>query len=86
LGARGVDLFTWESFGAGWVSDTLKQLKLEDARVFDAPYGELPDFTQWDSSRDTVFTWNGTTSGVKVTDGDWIPDDREGLTICDATS
>jgi phosphoserine aminotransferase len=86
LGARGVDLFTWESFGAGWVSDTLKQLKLEDARVFDAPYGTLPDFTHWDPARDTVFTWNGTTSGVRVTDGDWIPDDREGLTICDATS
>jgi phosphoserine aminotransferase len=86
LGARGVDLFTWESFGAGWVSDTLKQLKLEDARVFDAPYGELPDLSQWDPKRDAVFTWNGTTSGVRVKDGAWIPDDREGLTICDATS
>ena len=86
LGARGVDLFTWESFGAGWVSDTLKQLKLEDARVFDAPYGELPDLSQWDPKRDAVFTWNGTTSGVRVADGAWIPDDREGLTICDATS
>ena len=86
LGARGVDLFTWESFGAGWVSDTLKQLKLEDARVFDAPYGELPDLSQWDPKRDVVFTWNGTTSGVRVPDGAWIPDDREGLTICDATS
>ena len=86
LGARGVDLFTWESFGAGWVSDTLKQLRLEDARVFDAPYGELPDLSQWDPTRDVVFTWNGTTSGVRVPDGAWIPDDREGLTICDATS
>ena len=86
LGARGVDLFTWESFGAGWVSDTLKQLKLDDARVFEAPYGDLPDLAQWDSSRDAVFTWNGTTSGVRVPDGDWIPEDREGLTICDATS
>ncbi len=86
LGARGVDMFTWESFGAGWVSDTLKQLKLDDTRVFEAAYGELPDLAQWDTSRDAVFTWNGTTSGVRVPDGDWIPDDREGLTICDATS
>jgi phosphoserine aminotransferase len=86
LGARGVDMFTWESFGAGWVSDTLKQLKLEDTRVFEAAYGELPDLAQWDTARDAVFTWNGTTSGVRVPNGDWIPDDREGLTICDATS
>jgi phosphoserine aminotransferase len=86
LGARGVDMFTWESFGAGWVSDTLKQLKLEDTRVFEAAYGELPDLSQWNPARDAVFTWNGTTSGVRVPNGDWIPDDREGLTICDATS
>jgi phosphoserine aminotransferase len=86
LGPRGVDLFTWESFGAGWVNDTLKQLKLDDTRVFEAGYGELPDLSQWDPARDAVFTWNGTTSGVRVPDGDWIPDDREGLAICDATS
>lgn len=86
LGARGVDMFTWESFGAGWVSDTLKQLKLEDTRVFEAAYGELPDLSQWDPARDAVFTWNGTTSGVRVPNGDWIPEDRKGLTICDATS
>ncbi len=86
LGARGVDLFAWESFGSGWVSDTLKQLKLSDTRVFEAAYGELPDLTQWDPKRDVVFTWNGTTSAVRVPNGDWIPDDREGLTICDATS
>ena len=86
LGARGVDLFAWESFGATWVGDAVRQLRLEDARVFEAPYGELPDFRRWDSSRDAVFTWNGTTSGVRVPDGDWIPAGREGLTICDATS
>jgi len=86
LGARGVDLFAWESFGAGWVSDTVKQLKLEDVRVFEASYGELPDLSQWDAERDIVFTWNGTTSGVRVPNGDWIPDVRGGLTICDATS
>ena len=86
LGARGVDLFAWESFGAGWVSDTVKQLKLGDTRVFEAAYGALPDLSQWDVDRDVVFTWNGTTSGVRVPDGDWIPDDRSGLTICDATS
>ena len=86
LGARGVDLFAWESFGAAWVGDAVRQLRLEDARAFEAPYGELPDFRQWDPSRDAVFTWNGTTSGVRVPDGDWIPAGREGLTICDATS
>ena len=86
LGARGVDLFAWESFGAGWVSDTVNQLKLEDVRIFEASYGELPDLSQWDADRDIVFTWNGTTSGVRVPNGDWIPDDRGGLTICDATS
>ena len=86
LGARGVDLFAWESFGIGWVSDTVKQLKLDDTRVFEADYGKLPDLSQWDSDRDAVFTWNGTTSGVRVPNADWIPDDRGGLTICDATS
>ena len=85
LGARGVDMLAWESFGATWVTDVVKQLKL-DARVLDAPYGELPDLSQVDFSRDVVFTWNGTTSGVRVPNADWIPADREGLTICDATS
>ena len=86
LGARGVDLLAWESFGAGWVSDAVKQLKIADHRVLDAEYGELPDLGAVDFERDVVFTWNGTTSGVRVPNGDWIPDDREGLTICDATS
>ncbi|WMT86272.1 phosphoserine transaminase [Pelagibacterium sp. 26DY04] len=86
LGARGVDMLTWESFGAGWVTDVQKQLKLDDVRVLKAEYGELPDLSQVDFSRDVVFTWNGTTSGVRVPNGDWIAADREGLTICDATS
>jgi phosphoserine aminotransferase len=87
LGARGVDLLTWESFGSGWVTDVLKQLKLDDTRVIDAAYGELPDLAMVQTkSRDVVFTWNGTTSGVRVRDGSWISDDREGITICDATS
>lgn len=86
LGGRPVDMFAWESFGETWVTDVVKQLKLKDARIFKAPYGELPDLKQADFSHDVVFLWNGTTSGVKVPDGDWIPDDRQGLTICDATS
>lgn len=86
LGARGVDLFAWESFGADWINDALEQLKLEDTRVFKAAYGSLPDLSQWSPDRDIVFTWNGTTSGVCVPNGDWIPSGREGLTICDATS
>jgi phosphoserine aminotransferase len=86
LGARGVDLLAWESFGEGWVTDVTKQLKLPDVRVFRAPYGDLPDLAQVDPDRDVVFTWNGTTSGVRVPDGDWIRGDRKGLTICDATS
>jgi phosphoserine aminotransferase len=86
LGERGVDLLAWESFGEGWVSDVVKQLKLKDARVLKAGYGELPDLAQVDFAHDVVFTWNGTTSGVRVPNGDWIPADREGLTICDATS
>ncbi len=86
LGARGVDVLAWESFGLGWVSDVVKQLKLADSRVLEAPYGALPDLRAVDFERDVVFTWNGTTSGVRVPDGNWIPGDRKGLTICDATS
>lgn len=86
LGERGVDLLSWESFGAGWVSDVTKQLKLDDVRHFNADYGQIPDLSQVDCDRDVVFTWNGTTSGVKVPNGDWIASDRKGLTICDATS
>ncbi|WP_046862714.1 phosphoserine transaminase [Microvirga massiliensis] len=87
LGARPVDLLAWESFGEGWVTDVVKQLKLKDARVIKAGYGELPDLGTVDARRhDVVFTWNGTTSGVRVPNADWIPADREGLTICDATS
>lgn len=86
LGQRPVDLFSWESFGAGWVTDVVKQLKLDDARSFSAAYGELPDFSQANPDHDIVFTWNGTTSGVKVDNADWISDQRTGLTICDATS
>ncbi|MFL5258112.1 MAG: phosphoserine transaminase [Hyphomicrobiales bacterium] len=86
LGVRGVDLLAWESFGEGWVSDVLKELELPDARVLKAPYGELPDLARIDFNRDVVFIWNGTTSGVRVPDADWIRGDRAGLTICDATS
>jgi phosphoserine aminotransferase len=86
LGQRGVDMLAWESFGLSWVSDVLKQLRLKDVRVLDAPYGALPDLSRIDSQRDIVFAWNGTTSGVRVPDAKWIPSEREGLTICDATS
>ncbi len=86
LGARGVDMLSWESFGAGWVTDVVKQLKLDDVRTFNADYGKLPDLNAVDTDRDVVFTWNGTTSGVKVPNADWIKADRKGLTICDATS
>ena len=86
LGARGVDMLAWESFGEGWVTDVQKQLKLADARIIKAPYGQLPDLKQVNFDHDVVFTWNGTTSGVRVPNADWIPADREGLTICDATS
>src|SRR5687768_4120925 len=86
LGARGVDVLAWESFGSGWVTDVVKELRLDDVRVLGAPYGELPDLAEVDFGRDVVFTWNGTTSGVRVPDGDWIAGDRTGLTICDATS
>ncbi|GAB4234957.1 MAG: phosphoserine transaminase [Methyloligellaceae bacterium] len=86
LGARGVDMLAWESFGKGWVTDVQKQLRLDDVRVLEADYGALPDLAAVDFSRDVVFTWNGTTSGVRVPDAAWIAADREGLTICDATS
>ncbi|GAA4122251.1 phosphoserine transaminase [Aminobacter aganoensis] len=86
LGERGIDMVAWESFGAGWITDVVKQLKLEDVRKFEAAYGELPDLSKVDFDRDVVFTWNGTTSGVRVANGDFIPADRKGLTICDATS
>jgi len=86
LGERGVDMLAWESFGEGWVTDVAKQLKLKDVRKLLAPYGALPDLASVDFSRDVVFTWNGTTSGVRVADASWIPADRAGLTICDATS
>ncbi|HEY3912218.1 MAG TPA: phosphoserine transaminase [Stellaceae bacterium] len=85
LGARGVDMLAWENFGEGWVED-VKQLKLADVRVLHAPYGKLPDLRQVDWARDVVFPWNGTTSGVRVPNGDWIAADRKGLAICDATS
>ena len=86
LGQRGVDVLAWESFGKGWVVDIIDQLKIEDTHVFDAKYGELPNLNQVNFYRDVIFNWNGTTSGVKVPNGDWIPIDRDGLTICDATS
>ena len=86
LGARSVDVLAWESFGEGWVSDIVKELKLKDVRTLKAPYGALPDLAEVDFASDVVFTWNGTTSGVRVPDGDWISADRTGLTICDATS
>ena len=86
LGARPVDIFSWESFGKGWASDISQQLKIAAARLFSADYGCLPDLSQADPRHDVVFTWNGTTSGVMVPNGDWISDDREGLTLCDATS
>jgi len=86
LGARGVDVLAWESFGKGWVGDIVSQLKLDDVRKLEADYGTLPDLSQVLPERDVVFTWNGTTSGVRVPNGDWISDDREGLVLCDATS
>jgi phosphoserine aminotransferase len=86
LGARGVDALTWESFGEGWATDVAKQLKLKDARIMEAPYGKLPDLRAVDWRHDVVFPWNGTTSGARVPNGDWIDANREGLTICDATS
>jgi phosphoserine aminotransferase len=86
LGARPVTVLAWESFGEGWVSDVQKELKLKQLAVLKAPYGELPDLAKIDWSTDVVFTWNGTTSGVRVPNGDWIAADRAGLAICDATS
>lgn len=86
LGARGVDVFAWESFGSGWAADCKNQLKLKDLNVYKADYGKLPDLSQANWEHDVVFTWNGTTSGVRVPNGDWIQKDRSGLSICDATS
>jgi phosphoserine aminotransferase len=86
LGARPVTMLAWESFGEGWVSDVAKELKLKHVTVLNAPYGELPELAKVDPSSDVVFTWNGTTSGVRVPNADWIAADRAGLTICDATS
>jgi len=86
LGARGVDVLVWESFSKDWATDVLKQLKLADARVIDAPYGKLPNLGAVDPKRDVVFVWNGTTSGVRLKNADFISADREGLVICDATS
>jgi phosphoserine aminotransferase len=86
LGARPVDLLSWESFGDGWVTDVVKQLQLKDARALKAGYGEIPNLADVNFDNDVVFTWNGTTSGVRVPNGDWIKADRKGLTICDATS
>ncbi|MCE2926620.1 MAG: phosphoserine transaminase [Rickettsiales bacterium] len=86
LGARGVDVFAWESFGSTWASDCKSQLKLADLNIYKADYGKLPDLAKANWKRDVIFTWNGTTSGVRVPDGNWIADDREGLSICDATS
>jgi phosphoserine aminotransferase len=86
LGPRGVDLLSWENFSETWVDDVVKHLKLSDVRHFGAPYGKLPDLSQVSADRDVVFVWNGTTSGVRMPNGDWIAADRKGLTICDATS
>jgi phosphoserine aminotransferase len=86
LGERGVDVLAWDAFSQDWVTDIKQQLKLDDVRAFIAPHGELPDLSQVDCSRDVVFAWNGTTSGVRAPNGDWIDADRQGLTICDATS
>jgi phosphoserine aminotransferase len=86
LGARGVDVLAWESFGKGWLIDVRAELRLDDLRAFESGYGTLPDLGAISSDRDVVFAWNGTTSGVRVPDGDWIAADRTGLTLCDATS
>lgn len=86
LGPRGVDVAAWESFGQGWVVDAQKQLPLDDLKILQGDYGHLPDFSGYDGTRDLVFTWNGTTSGVRLPNADFIPADREGITICDATS
>ncbi len=86
LGARAVDMLAWDSFGSGWINDVITQLKLADVNLLESDYGRLPDLEQVNFDNDVVFTWNGTTAGVKVPDGDWIAADRQGLTICDATS
>ena len=86
LGERGVDVYAWESFSSGWAADCKKQLKLNDLKIYEADYGQIPDLSKVDWNRDVVFAWNGTTSGVCVPDGNWIASDRKGLTICDATS
>ena len=86
LGNRGVDILAWENFGKDWIVDVVDELKIEDRNIYLSDYGKLPDLSKINFSRDVIFTWNGTTSGVRVPNGDWIPDDRKGLTICDATS
>ena len=86
LGLRGVDILAWDNFGKDWVIDLVEQLKIEDINIYESEYGELPDLNKVDFTRDVIFTWNGTTAGVKVPNGDWIDSNREGLTICDATS
>ena len=86
LGQRGVDVLAWENFGKDWVIDVVEQLKIKNLNVYEADYGHLPDLSKVNFDNDVIFTWNGTTSGVRVPNGDWIPDDRKGLTICDATS
>ena len=86
LGERGVDILAWENFGKDWIQDVVKQLQISNLTVHDVDYGQFPDVTKVNFNNDVVFTWNGTTSGVKVPNADWIPDSREGLTICDATS
>ena len=86
LGSKGVDILAWENFGKDWIKDVVNQLQLSDLNIHDVNYGDFPDLTKVNFKNDVIFTWNGTTSGVKVPDSKWIPDDREGLTICDATS
>ena len=86
LGARGVDALVWESFSSDWANDIVNELRLSNCRILDADYGYLPELNEVDFKRDVVFAWNGTTSGARVPNADWIPDDREGLTLCDATS
>ena len=86
LGERGVDILAWENFGKDWIQDVVKQLQLSNLNVHDVNYGDFPDLTKGNFNNDVIFTWNGTTSGVKVPNADWIPDQRNGLTICDATS
>ena len=86
LGARGVDVLVWESFSSDWANDIVNELRLSNCRILDADYGYVPELNEVEFKRDVVFAWNGTTSGARVPNADWIPDDREGLTLCDATS